>query len=195
MSPYPHGVRSAIKALKSGDVGVLPTDTIYGIVGVALKKKTVERIYALRKRNPRKPMIVLIGEVRDVGKFGVALGATTKRFLKKVWPGKVSVILSISKKTAITKFTYLHRGTRSLAFRLPKPRWLRTLLRKTGPLVAPSANFEGKPAARTISAAKKYFGDHAAFYLNAGHLVSEPSTLVKVKNGKMVVLRKGAVKV
>ncbi|MEK7522400.1 MAG: Sua5/YciO/YrdC/YwlC family protein [Patescibacteria group bacterium] len=51
--------------LKNGGIGVIPTDTIYGIVGSALNKKTVERIYKLRRRNLKKPMIVLIGSIND----------------------------------------------------------------------------------------------------------------------------------
>lgn len=188
--------RAITPALLRGEVGILPTDTMYGIVGVALRTTTVQKIYALRKRNPKKPMIILIGDIRDIKKFGVVLNASTSRLLKKVWPGKVSVILPIShtRRAALIKFKYLHRGTRSLAFRLPQPTWLRALLRKTGPLVAPSANFEGKPPAKTIAAAKKYFGDRVAFSMDVGRLTSKPSTLIKVHDGTMIVLRKGEVK-
>ncbi len=49
------------KILKSGGIGVIPTDTIYGLVGSALNKKAVRRIYQLRQRNPKKPLIILIG--------------------------------------------------------------------------------------------------------------------------------------
>jgi L-threonylcarbamoyladenylate synthase len=199
-------VQAVTEALKRGDVGVLPTDTIYGIVGSALKKNTVQRIYALRKRDLKKPMIILIGDVRDMKKFGVALDARIVRLLKKVWPGKVSVIMPIgsawrgiggttSRTAPLIKFKYLHRGTRSLAFRLPKPKWLRALLRKTGPLVAPSANFEGATPARTIAEARKYFGDKVSFYIDIGKLNSKPSTLAKIENGQLTVLRKGAAKI
>ena len=58
--------------LARGGVGVIPTDTIYGIVGSALDKKTVERIYKLRKRNIKKPLIILIPAATALGKFGDA---------------------------------------------------------------------------------------------------------------------------
>ena len=45
------------KILKSGGIGVFPTDTLYGLLGSALKKKTVERIYKSRKRESGKPLI------------------------------------------------------------------------------------------------------------------------------------------
>jgi len=185
------------KNLKRGGIGVLPTDTMYGIVGRALNKKTVERIYVLRKRNPKKPMIILIAHVGDVARFGVALDAQTKKILDHVWPGKVSVVLpqSVGNKKLVKKFRYLHRGTRSLAFRLPEPAWLRALLLKTGPLVAPSANFEGRPPARTVKEAKRYFGDKVQFYVDIGRLASKPSTLVAAERGIIRVLRPGAVNI
>jgi L-threonylcarbamoyladenylate synthase len=182
-----------VALLKNGAVGVMPTDTIYGLVGSALEKKTVERIYRFRKRNLKKPMIILIASLRDLGSFGVVLGTREKMILKKVWPGKVSVVLKCSAK----KFAYLHRGTKSLAFRMPDVPRLRAILAKTGPLVAPSANFEGEPPARTILEAKRYFGEKVEFYGTAQRkIVSKPSTLIAInKNGGVSVLRKGAVKI
>ena len=151
---------NTIAVLKKGGIGVMPTDTIYGIVGSALKRKTVERIYKLRKRNKKKPMIILIGSLNQLGIFGIEPTTTTLRHLKQFWPGRVSVVLATSEMRQATwrkKWKYLHRGINSLAFRLPKLLWLRKLLVKTGPLVAPSANLEGKPPAKTIKKAKRYF--------------------------------------
>jgi len=172
-------------------IGILATDTMYGIVGSAFDKEAVERIYRLRKRNLKKPMIILIGAVNDLKKFGIVTTPAIKKILKKVWPGRVSVVLPCPPK----KFAYLHRGTKTLAFRLPKPHWLRGLLMKTGPLVAPSANIQGKPPAQTMRAARKYFGSTLDFYVDAGRLDSKPSTLISINHGRTVVLREGAVKV
>ncbi len=177
-----------IKSLKHGAIGVLPTDTIYGIVGSALRKKTVERIYALRKRNRKKPMIVLIGSVADLKKFRVRLPSALRPLFSKYWPGRVSIALPCRSK----KFEYLHCGTKTIAFRLPAPAWLMRLLKKTGPLVAPSANIEGKPPARTIREAKKYFGGGVDFYVDRGRIDSNPSALLKIAaDGTIRVLRKG----
>lgn len=175
-----------IKILRRGGVGVLPTDTIYGIVGSALKIKIVERIYRLRKRNPRKPMIILIGSITDLRRFGVNVDSKTNKILKRFWPGKVSIILPCPSK----KFAYLHRGAKTLAFRLPAKKSLRALLRKTGPLVAPSANPEGKPPAKTIREARRYFGDKVDFYIEGGRLTRKSSKLIKMVDGKSIILRR-----
>lgn len=184
-------IESVVKILKNGGVGVMPTDTIYGLVGSALSRKAVTRIYKLRERNPEKPMIILVGSIEDIRQFGIRVNRRVSKILDELWPGKVSVILPCKSK----KFSYLHRDKNSLAFRLPKKRGLIEILRKTGPLVAPSANLEGKLPAKTIAGAKKYFGDRADFYLNGGKLISAPSTLVKIKNGEISVKRLGARKI
>lgn len=179
--------------LMRGGIGVLPTDTLYGIVGSAFNKGTVERIYKLRKRNPKKPFIILIGDMGDATwrKFGIKLSTTDYKLLTRLWPGKVSVVLPCASK----KFAYLHRGTKTLAFRYPRPTWLQNLLKKTGPLVAPSANSEGEPPAKTITEAKEYFNDKVDFYVNRGRLDGKPSTLVALTDGKLKVLRQGAVRI
>ena len=190
------GIKLSIEILRNGGVGVMPTDTIYGLVGSALLPGTVKRIYKLRKRNLKKPMIILIGSLRDLELFKVRLTGNEKNLLDKLWPGKVSVVLPLpAGRQVVQKFSYLHRGTKSLAFRLPRLKWLRQMLLETGPLVAPSANWEGKKPATTVKEARKYFSWAADFYFDRGKLDSSPSTLVSLKNGRVRVLREGAVKI
>ncbi len=177
------------KLIKNGGIGVVPTDTLYGLVGSAFSEAAVERIYRVKKRNLKKPLINIIGAIADLKLFGVKLSREESAILKKIWPGKVSVILPCQLK----KFAYLHRGTKSLAFRLPKKQSLLDLINKTGPLVVPSANPEKFPPAENIKEAKKYFGDKVDFYINGGKMKSQPSTLVEIKNGKIIIKRQGAV--
>jgi L-threonylcarbamoyladenylate synthase len=179
---------SFINILKDGGIGILPTDTLYGLVGQALNPDTVERIYQVRKRRPDKPFIVLISDISDLDKLEIKLDDKSKKVLEKVWPGQVSVILPCSNK----KLEYLHRGM-NLAIRLPDQQRLKDIIKSTGPLVAPSANFEGENPAYTIAEAKDYFGDRVDFYEDVGKLESEPSTLIRLKDGEIEVLRQGAV--
>lgn len=208
-------MNNSIKILKKGGIGVMPTDTIYGLLGSALNPKTVERIYEVRKRRPDKPLIILISSITDLKKFGIKISKEVEIILKKYWPGKVSIILPLSKgklegvqdtnhrsrvKLGMTnkeedKFSYLHRGTNTLAFRLPKNKWLQELLKETGPLVAPSANPEGSPPATDIKEAQEYFGNQADFYLPGKIDSDEPSTIIEITDGKIKVLREGAVKI
>ncbi|MEK7195490.1 MAG: L-threonylcarbamoyladenylate synthase [Patescibacteria group bacterium] len=183
--------KKAKKTLIKGGIGVIPTDTIYGIVGSVLSLAAVKRIYRLRRRNPKKPMIILIGSLAQLRLFGIYVSLRDKKIIKRLWPGKVSIVFPCKRKN----LSHLHRGTGTLAFRLPARKNLRDLLIGVGPLVAPSANIEGKPPANTTGEARKYFGNKVDFYIDAGKLISPPSTLVTIKNGKIIVLRKGAVNI
>ena len=175
--------------LKGGGIGVLATDTLYGIVGSALKRDTVERIYTARKRSPDKPCIILISSIDDLASFSIQVDQNTKDELLKYWPGPVSIILPCPDE----KFEYLHRGKKSLAFRIPKDEELLRLLEQTGPLLAPSANTEGKPPVETIEKAREYFGENVDFYIDDGLIQSPPSTILRFKNGKMFLVREGVI--
>lgn len=183
--------KSAAILLKKGSVGVLPTDTLYGLVASALDPVAVERVYRIRGRDEGKPCIVLISDAGSLDRFGVSPSDPVARLLEELWPGKVSVILPCPD----TKWTHLHRGTGTVAFRVPDKSDLRELLRETGPLIAPSANPQGMPSAKTIKEAEEYFGNNADFYVDGGVLDNEPSTVVKFEDGKMVMIREGAVKI
>ena len=178
-----------IENLKNGGVGVIPTDTLYGLVGRADMKDTVGRIYKIKERSSEKPCIILISSLNDLEKFNVKISDEIRKILEKYWPGQVSVVLP----TDDNNFDYLTRGTGSLAFRLPDNKKFQELIKKTGPLIAPSANPEGEEPARTIELAKQYFNDKVDFYIDGGELKGDSSTLIKFENGKIVVLRKGVV--
>ena len=251
----------AAMLLKEGAIGVIPTDTIYGICTSAFNKKSVEKVYKLRKRNPNKPCIILISSLEDLKKFNIRLTLWQKNILEKLWPGKISVILSTRikrpnilpessdrmeltrieqpnnnypkkrpndipeyKPNETQKFSpnsgnsfgphsgsnkefgqnsgkifgyhsgnnlyYLHRGTNSLAFRLPKNKLILNILKISGPLIAPSANWEGYEPAKNIKEAKKYFGNKV-FYLDRGDLISKPSSLIDLRAKKIKILREG----
>ncbi|MBI4272747.1 threonylcarbamoyl-AMP synthase [Candidatus Uhrbacteria bacterium] len=173
--------------LKEGGVGVLPTDTLYGIVGSTRIPQVVKRIYEIRKRDQKKPCIVLIASLKSLEEFGIHISPARKKTLQKLWPGPVSVIFPCRLK----KYQYLHRGTKTLAFRMPADERLRKLLQRTGPLVAPSANIAGKPPARSLLQAKFYFKNALDFYVAGEKQKNQSSTLISFKGKKIEIKRKG----
>ena len=174
-----------VELLHDANVAVIPTDTIYGIVAKAEKQQAVEDVYKIRGRNPSKPCIILISEITDVAIFGIDPQPYLQT-LNMYWPGPVSIVLPCK----YLEFAYLHRGTNSLAFRLPDVEWLRDLLQNTGPLIAPSANIQGNPTAATIAEAKHQFGDKVGYYLDNGEMHGKPSMVISLLNGKEEIIRK-----
>ena len=180
--------KKEIDIIKDGGIGIIPTDTLYGIVGSAFLPDAVERIYKLKGRDYRKPFIVLISSIKAVERFGIALDGFSRTFLQEHWPGPVIVILSAPGG----KFSYIHRGIKSIAFRLPDKGELIDFVKETGPLAAPSANPDGKTPARDIEEAKNYFGVEVDFYIDDGELDGSASKLVRIDGGTVEVLRKPA---
>lgn len=176
-----------LEQLKQGAVGVLPSDTIYGLICLANNQESVERLYSLKKRE-NKPGTVIAASIDQL----VALGLKA-RYLKPVehyWPNPISIIIPTG-----LDLPYLHQGKMSLAVRIPKDEKLQALLRQTGALLTSSANQPDKPPANTVPEAEKYFGDNIDFYVDGGDLSGKPpSTIIRVVDDAVEVLREGAIK-
>jgi L-threonylcarbamoyladenylate synthase len=177
----------AVALLQACGVGVLPTDTVYGIVARAADSVAVARLYALKRRE-HKPGTVIAADSDQL----IALGLEEKviRTVEHLWPNPISLVMS-----ADSRLKYLHQGVGSLAVRVPDDERLRRLLRQTGPLLTSSANQPGEPVATCMEEARRYFGDKVDFYVDGGDMRTKaPSTIARLENGKMTVLREGAVK-
>lgn len=175
----------AREILTKGGVAVLPTDTIYGLHCLAFNKASVEKIYDIKGRDFNKPFIIIISNQSDLEKFGIIIDATLSTILDEYWPGPNSVVLPVTNR----RFEYLHRGTNSLAFRIPNYPPLLDLLKQTGPLVSTSANPSGKEPATDTTVAKAYFGNLVDYYLDCGTLNNPPSKVFKFTDGKIDRLR------
>lgn len=172
--------------LRNGAVGVLATDTLYGLVGSAFYPDVVARIFQLKRRNINKPVIVLVSDVEQMKYFGIDLTRDVLRALQTYWPGRYSIVLP-TKENA--RFDYLTRGTGTIAFRMPDRADLFELLDLAGPIVAPSANIEGQPPATTIEEARRYFGEEIDFYADAGKVEGRASSVITFEGDKVKYLR------
>lgn len=178
----------ATKLQKSGAVGIIPTDTVYGLVARAADEAAVKRLYDIKERS-HKPGTIIAANREQLELLGLK-----HRYLKAVeqfWPGAVSVVIPVSDP----RLAYLHQGKLSLAVRLPELPQLQALLAQTGPLLTSSANLPGKSQAVNIEQAKAYFGDTVDFYEDGGDLSDrQPSTIIRIVDDAIEVLRPGAVK-
>lgn len=174
--------------LKPGAVGVIPTDTIYGLAARAEDTVAAERLYGLKHRDG-KPGTIIAASIGQLETLGLK-----HRYLKAVeqfWPGPISVIIPCGPELA-----YLHRGKNGLAVRVPADKNLQKFLRSTGPLLTSSANHSGESPATDIQAAKKNFGKSVDFYDDGGSLSDkQPSTIIKIVDDAIEIVRQGAVRI
>lgn len=176
------------KLVQPAAIGVIPTDTVYGLVARAADRQAVSRLYALKKREA-KPGTVIAASIEQLVELGIK-----RRYLKAVeqfWPGPVSVIIPCG-----PELDYIHLKKAGLAVRIPAHEDLQALLLKTGPLLTSSANPPEATPAKTIEEAKHYFADQVDFYVDGGDLSSSlPSTIIRIVDDAIEVIREGAVKI
>ena len=179
---------AAEKLVTPGVIGVIPTDTVYGVVARAADQQAVARLYHLKRREA-KPGTLIAASMNQLAELGIKL-----RYLNAVqqfWPGAVSVVIPCGEE-----LQYLHDGLRSLAVRIPANIELRNFLEQTGPLLTSSANQPGEPPANTVQEARQYFHDDVDFYIDGGDLSGQaPSTVIRMVDDAIEVLRQGAVKI
>lgn len=174
--------------LAPGMVAVIPTDTVYGLICLASDQKATQRLYGLKNREG-KPGTIIAASLEQLVELGLK-----RRYLKPIehyWPGPISVVVPSE-----PSLRYLDMGQGTLAVRVVADKELVDLLSKTGPFLTTSANHPGQPPANTIEEAKKYFGDRVDVYVDGGDLSHrQASTVVRVVDDMVEVLREGAVKI
>lgn len=180
--------QSTVDLLKNGAVGVIPTDTVYGLVCLASNERAVKRLYALKHRE-HKPGTIIAANIDQLVELGIKA-----RYLKAVeqfWPNPLSIIIPTG-----LDLGYLHLGKQSLAVRVPKNATLLQFVSETGPLLTSSANLPHEPVSTTVEEARKYFGNSVDFYVDGGNLSDHiSSTIIRIIDDAIEIVRPGAVKI
>lgn len=173
-----------IALLRSGGIAVIRTDTLYGLVASADDEQAVERVYTAKGRDVHKSCIVLLDDIRSMYGKGDDLAREERQFRSDV-PTSFLVPGESAPR-------WLLRENNDLAYRVPADVSFRQFLAETGPLIAPSANPQGLPPARTIDEARAYFGDKVDCYVDGGTVPADmpPSRLLRVHDdGRVEQLR------
>ena len=173
------------KQLRNGKIGVMPTDTVYGLVARASDTSAVRDMYSLKNRE-KKPGTLIAANTEQLVALDVPQTEIDK--VKQWWPNPLSAVLTIE------GHDYLHQGVGTLAMRVVAHPQLLRLLEQTGPLITSSANQPGQPPATTIAEAIAYFGEDSDFYVDGGTITStQPSTIVRPTDNGLEILRQGSI--
>lgn len=162
--------------LLEGKIGVLPTDTIYGIHCLAWDATLVQKVIRIKNKADNVPMITLISDVKELRNYDLNIGIFEQDRIKSFWPGPNTLIFETT-------------GGKTKSFRFPKNDFLIKILNKTGPLISTSANLHSKPHSINVDQAIAYFGDKIDFYVDGGVLNNSPSNVYKILNGRVEKIR------
>ena len=191
MRNFYSNINKSKKILENHDVIAIPTETVYGLAANAYSDKAVKKIFKLKNRTYKNPLIVHYSNIKDLNKDC----RTNKIFnilYKKFCPGPLTFILNKKNNSKISK--YVTANKRTVAIRFPKNILTRNLLSKINfPLAAPSANISTKVSSVKADHVRTDFGNKIKFILDGGKCkIGLESTILDL-TGRIVVLRPGAI--
>lgn len=182
-------LEEAAKKLSRGEVVAIPTETVYGLAACYNQEEAIQKIYQLKNRPANNPLIMHISSLDDLNTFTRELPPSTKSLGETFWPGPLTLVIPIDPKTVPEKVrAHLH----TQAFRIPAHPLTRALLKKTGPLVAPSANLSGKPSSVTHAHVETDFGNDFPVLDGGECQKGVESTILVFQEGKWYLGRLGA---
>ncbi len=176
--------------LKNNEVVIIPTDTVYGFSGIVdLENEksgidsTDKKIRKIKGREESKPFIQLISKKEDI--FSITDALIPQKLLD-FWPGPLTIIVPVKNQKGKT-----------VAVRCPGDEWLRKVISLCGkPIYSTSVNRSGNPVLTEIEKIVGEFENEVGLIVCDGDSKSSvPSTIVSILNGKIEIVRKGAVKI
>jgi tRNA threonylcarbamoyl adenosine modification protein (Sua5/YciO/YrdC/YwlC family) len=186
------GLAAATTAIRSGELVVLPTDTVYGVAADAFDAAAVRRLLDAKGRGRDMPPPVLVGSVATLDALGSDVPTWARALVEHYWPGPLTIV--VREQSSLQWDLGETRGT--VAVRMPHDPVALELLARTGPLAVSSANTTGRPAATDADQAAEMLGESVSVVLDGGPTVDDrPSTIVDCTAARPRVLRVGAVPV
>jgi tRNA threonylcarbamoyl adenosine modification protein (Sua5/YciO/YrdC/YwlC family) len=183
------GLEEAAAAVRSGELVVLPTDTVYGVGADAFLPSAIDALLAAKGRDRSMPVPVLVSSPAMLDALVDQMPAPATALSEKFWPGALTLVV---RHTAHLVWDLGDsRGT--VAVRMPADELAQDLISRTGPLAVSSANRTGHDAATTAMEARLQLGASVSVYLDGGSSGgSVASTIIDVTGERPRVLRAGA---
>lgn len=175
---------------ETGNLLVIPTDTVYGIAADAFSASAVSALLAAKGRGRDMPPPVLVPRAETV--FGLVDGVDERMLslTARFWPGPLTIIAN-AQPSLDWDLGDTH-GT--VAVRMPDDEYALALLARTGPLAVSSANISGKAAATSADEAMEMLGDDVDIYVDGGVRASGvSSTIVDLTADAPRIVREGPV--
>jgi L-threonylcarbamoyladenylate synthase len=189
----PETYARAADILAKGGLVVLPTETVYGLAGLANNSAAINRIYDIKKRPRSKPLSAVIFSKKQARQLG-EISPLAQQLIDKFWPGPLTLVLPLKANASIDDGAL--SGNKTVGIRFPDIAWVEAFEKAglTDPLVLPSANTSGEPAPTTAAAARADIGDKVDLIIEAGLCqTGVESTIISVNNEDAKLLRIGAI--
>ncbi len=185
------GLHDAIAALRAGELVVFPTETFYGIAADPFSPSALEKLFAIKGRDPQKPIALIAADARMAFEVAREVPNIARRLASAFWPGPLTIVLP-----ARDGFPpQLVGPDGGVGIRVSPHPIARALCEGLGrPITATSANRSGEEPATTIQAARESLGDKVKVFLDGGtSQASAPSTVLACDAHGYRIIRAGAI--
>lgn len=176
------------ETLKKGGALILPTETVYGIFAKALDEDAVNHVYQLKNRPRDKAMNLNVADFQTILDYSKEQPAFLKSLYDAFLPGPLTIILKANDKVP----TWINSGKTTVGFRLPSHPVTAALIKKTGPLIGPSANISGNESGKNYAAIVESFHHQVKGFEDDSMITGQDSTIIDLSGDKAKILRQGA---
>lgn len=187
-------VSIALDIIKSNNLLILPTDTIYGIAADANSDIAIRKIYDLKKRSNKKPIAIFLKNIQEIEQNFI-LNDLERKIIRKYTPGAITIILKTKKNSKFSKL--LNQNDDSLAVRIPDQEFcLKLLVNYNNAIAVSSSNISGEKEINDVKQLQKKFKDKINLIVE-GRISDNQisSTIVKIESGQLKILRQGLVRI
>ncbi len=186
-------IKKSIHFLNKEECIAIPTETVYGLAANAYSNKATLKIFKLKKRSKKNPLIVHYNSVNML-RNDCHLNNNFYKLFNKFSPGPITFVLKLKKNSKISKNVTNNKKT--LAVRFPKHNLIKKLLKKINyPLAAPSANISTKISPVRKDDVIDEFGKKIKFILDGGRSkIGLESTIISLIK-KPQILRLGGLEI
>jgi L-threonylcarbamoyladenylate synthase len=183
--------RRAADMLRAGEVVALPTETVYGLAANALDQEAVSRIFEIKGRPSRNPIIIHIASPAMARNCVAHWPELADRLAKAFWPGPLTLVLP--KAPAIPDI--VTAGGPTVGVRWPSHPFIQAVIQQCGfPLAAPSANLSNRVSPTNAEHVRKQLGGRIGLIVDGGQSqVGIESTVLDLSTKPPRVLRPGMI--
>lgn len=177
------------EAARAGELIAFPTDTVYGIGTNAMIPQADLAIFAAKKRPADKPLILMIADPADAGRYALEINPIAKKLIEAYWPGPLTLVFK--KKPEVPH--EVTAGGETVGIRCPDSSIARMIIRLAGiALATTSANIAGNPSPKTAAEAKDNLWGRVSYIVDGGTTeLGIESTVVDISSGKPKLIREG----
>lgn len=184
-------LKEVIEVLDNDGLVIFPTETVYGIASKATSLKAVDKLYEAKKRPRDKAINIMVGDSKDISKYAKINSEIEAKIIEEFMPGGITLILD--KVDDFGKGFTLSNNT--IGVRIPNNTIALKILKNISfPLTVPSANISNKPSGTEVNDIIDDFKNTVDIIIDGGKSVdSIPSTIVRVEDNKINILRQGKI--